>query len=269
MRTDRTAIIAGEGNLPVEIAQKLRSEGIVPVALAVCSDPQKLAGLADPVLKLSKLKFSVGLKLLKENGVKRVIMAGKVAKKNIYSPSVLFDSAAIKIFMKSRRDDHSLLGAIAAWLESEGIEVLPYKNYLPRSLATQGAMTERTPSEGEMNDILVGEKILKALLPFSFGQGLVIADGAVVAVEAMEGTDAMIARAGEFVKKGTLIKMMRVDQDERFDVPTIGEETILNMAKAGLTCLAVEAERTLILNIEDVKKTARAKGIAIWGLPRQ
>lgn len=269
MPTDRIAIIAGEGNLPVEIAKKLRDSGTVPVAVCVCSDPQKLRGLADPVLEMSKLKFSVGLKLLKENSVTRVIMAGKVAKKNIYSPSVLFDPAAFKIFRKTRRDDHSLLGAIVAWFESEGIEVLPYKEYLERSFAAAGAISERVPADDEMKDILYGEKILKNLLPLSFGQSLVVADGAVVAVEAMEGTDAMIARAGELVSKGTLVKMMRVDQDERYDMPIIGSDTIFGMAKAGLSCLALEAERTLILGVNEVVSAAKKYNISIWGLPKQ
>lgn len=265
----RTAVIAGEGQLPVEIAKKLRADGAVPVALCICSDPWKMQGIADPVLVLPKLKLSLGLKLLKENDVSSVIMAGKVPKKSIYSPSVLFDPVSIKILKNAGRDDHSLLGGIVKWFESEGINVLSYTRYLERSLAYEGKMSAREPDEDEMNDIVYGEKVLKEILPLSFGQSLVVADGAVVAVEAMEGTDNMIARAGSLVKKGTLVKMMRVDQDERYDMPTIGAETIYNMAKAGLTCLAIESERTVILGIDEVCKAAQKQNIAVWGLSRQ
>ena len=111
--------------------------------------------------------------------------------------------------------------------------------------------------------------MLKATLPCSFGQALIVADGAVVAGEAMEGTDAMIGRAGNLSAKGVLVKMMRADQDPRYDLPTVGPQTIENMARAGLTCLAVEARRTLVMDAEKTLALADRCGIAVWGLPCQ
>jgi DUF1009 family protein len=271
----RIAVIAGEGRLPVEIAKTLISFGELPVALAICSDPEKMADFAEPVLNLGKLKLSLGLKMLKENNVNRVIMAGTVPKRSIYSPSVLLDPVSLKIFMKARKDDHSLLGAVVSWFESEGIKVLPYASYVARCLAPEGLISKRAPSDAEIKDIEYGEKILKAILPYSFGQSLIVADEAIVAVEAMEGTDEMIKRSGELLRekmvkrKGTIVKMMRKDQDERYDLPTIGPNTIENMYKAGLSCAAIESGRTLILEFDKVLEKSERFDIALWGLKRQ
>jgi len=271
----KIAVIAGEGSLPVEITKTLISLGERPVAITICSDPEKLAELADPVINLGKAKPSLGLKMLKENNVDRVIMAGTVPKRSIYTPSVLFDPISIKILMKSRKDDHSLLEAIVSWLESEGIKVLPYASYVARCFAPEGLISGRAPSDAEKKDIEYGEKILKAILPHSFGQSLVVADEAIVAVEAMEGTDGMILRSGDLLRekavkrKGTVVKMMRPDQDERFDLPTIGPDTIENIYKAGLSCIAVESGRTIILEYDKVLEKAGRYDVAILGLKKQ
>ncbi|MCL1874791.1 MAG: UDP-2,3-diacylglucosamine diphosphatase LpxI [Synergistaceae bacterium] len=271
----RVAIIAGDGNLPVEIAKTLISQGELPVSLTVCSDPEKMADCSEPVLNLGKLKLSLGLKLLKENNVDRVIMAGTVSKRSIYTPSVLLDPVSLKIFMRSRKDDHSLLGAVVSWFESEGIKVLPYASYVARCLAPEGLISARAPSGEERKDIEYGKRILVDILRYSFGQSLVVADEAIVAIEAMEGTDGMIKRSGELLsgkmakRKGTVVKMMRADQDERYDLPTIGPDTIENMHKAGLTCIAIESERTLVLEYDKVLEKAKRYDIAILGIERQ
>ena len=271
----RIAVISGEGSLPIEIAKTLISLGERPVAITICSDPEKMTGLADPVLNLGKLKLSLGLKMLKENNVDRVIMAGTVPKRSIYTPSVLLDPVSLKIFMKSRKDDHSLLGAVVSWFESEGIKVLPYASYVARCLAPEGLISARAPNDAEKRDIEYGVKILKTILPCSFGQSLVVADEAIVAVEAMEGTDEMILRSGELLRekavkrKGTVVKMMRSDQDERYDLPTIGPHTIESIYKAGLSCIAVESERTLVLEYDKVLERAKHYDIAVWGLSKQ
>ena len=271
----RIAVISGEGSLPVEIAKTLISLGERPVALTFCSDPEKMAEFADPVLRLGKLKLSLGLKMLKENNVDRVILAGTVPKRNIYAPSVLLDPVSLKILMKSRKDDHSLLGAVVSWFENEGIKVLPYASYVARCLAPEGQISARAPNSAEKNDIEYGERILKTILPLSFGQSLVVADEAIVAVEAMEGTDEIILRSGELLRekatkrKGAVVKMMRSDQDERYDLPTIGPDTVENIYKAGLSCIAVESERTLILEYDKVIEKAGRYDIAVWGLKKQ
>ncbi|MDR2180327.1 MAG: UDP-2,3-diacylglucosamine diphosphatase LpxI [Synergistaceae bacterium] len=264
----KSAIIAGEGVLPVEIAKRLSQGGDPPLVLTLRSDGETFRGIADPLVRLSCPSLSRVIKEIRRHGAQSVIMAGRVPKKLIYLPA-LFDPLVLKLLTRRVRDDHSLLAAIVEILEEAGIPVLPYRQILPEFMAPEGQLSHRPPTAGEVRDFEYGASVLKVTLPCSFGQALVVADGAVVAVEAMEGTDATIQRAGNLVAKGVLVKMMRVDQDPRYDLPTVGPDTIENMARAGLTCLAVEARRTLVLDAEKTFALAERRDIALWGLPCQ
>ena len=193
-------------------------------------------------------------------------MAGFIPKRLIYCLPLLFDKISRSVLRKSLLDDHSLLGAIVKVFEDENIKVIPYWQILPEFIASAGKLSQRLPSEKELKDINYGEKILRVTLPCSFGQALCVADGSVVAVEAMEGTDRMIKRSGEIVNHGVIVKMMREDQDMRYDLPTVGTQTLENMHEAGLTCLAVEAGKTLILEPEKFFTLADKYKIAVWGI---
>ncbi|MCL2010001.1 MAG: UDP-2,3-diacylglucosamine diphosphatase LpxI [Synergistaceae bacterium] len=263
-----TALIAGEGALPVEIARRLSERGKAPLVITMRSDTDTFHGIADPLIRFRYPKLSRVVAEMRKHGVRSVIMAGFVPKKLIYFPA-LFDPLTLKYLARIPRDDHSLLAAVVDIMESNGISVLPYWHILPEFLASEGQLGHRLPTEKEERDAEYGAAVLKVTLPCSFGQALVVADGAVVAVEALEGTDAMIKRAGSLVSKGVLVKMMRPDQDLRYDLPTVGPDTIENMAVNGLTCLAVEARRTLIVEAQKTLDLARLKNIAIWGLPCQ
>jgi len=264
----RIALIAGEGVLPLEIARRLTERGNPPLVLALRSDVEAFHSIADPLIRMRYPKLSRAVGEMRKHSVQSVIMAGHVPKKLIYFPA-LFDSLMLKYLARIAHDDHSLLAAAVEIIESYGISVLPYWHILPEFIAPEGQLGHRPPTEKEVRDFEYGASVLKVTLPCSFGQGLVVADGAVVAVEAIEGTDAMIERAGKLVPKGVLVKMMRSDQDLRYDLPTVGPNTIENMGKSGLTCLAVEARRTLIVDAEKFFDLARLKNIAIWGLPCQ
>ncbi|MDR1379038.1 MAG: UDP-2,3-diacylglucosamine diphosphatase LpxI [Synergistaceae bacterium] len=268
MLDTKSAIIAGEGLLPVEIAKRLASQGLTPLVLTLRDDGQVFKGISDPLVRLRYPSLSRVIKEIRRHGAQNVILAGQVPKKLIYVPA-LFDPLILKLLARTRRDDHSLLAAVVNVLEEEGITVSPYWHILPECLASEGALGHRRPTADEVRDFEYGMMVLKVTLPCSFGQALIVADGAVVAVEAMEGTDAVIRRAGELVPKGVLVKMMRADQDSRYDIPTVGPETIENMAQAGLTCLAVEANRTLIIDVEKTFALAKRYNIALWGLPCQ
>jgi DUF1009 family protein len=267
-KSAKSAIVAGEGVLPVEIAKRLTLQGFPPLVITLRGDGQVFGGISDPLVRLRYPSLSRVIKEVRRHGVQNVILAGRVPKKLIYVPA-LFDPLILKLLARSGRDDHSLLASVVEALEKEGITVVPYWHILREYLASEGSMGHRPPTANEIRDFQYGATVLKATLPCSFGQALVVADGAVVAVEAMEGTDATIRRAGELVPKGVLVKMMRMDQDTRYDLPTVGPETIENMAKAGLTCLAVEAKRTLILDPEKTFALAKRCDIALWGLPCQ
>jgi DUF1009 family protein len=264
----KNAVIAGEGVLPVEIARRLTDLGFPPLVLTLRNDEDAFDGIADPLIRLRRPSLSRAIGEIRRHGARNVIMAGHVSKKLIYIPA-LFDPLFLKLLARSPRDDHSLLGAVVSTFEQEGIPVLPYRQILPEFVASEGILGRRMPSPSEMRDVEYAAAVLKVTLPCSFGQALVVADGAVVTVEAMEGTDAMIERAGTLVSKGVLVKMMRVDQDTRYDLPTIGPTTIENMAHSGLTCLAVEARRTLIIDAAKTFDLAERFDIAIWGLPCQ
>jgi DUF1009 family protein len=232
------------------------------------SDEEAFRDVADPLVRLRYPSLSRVIKEIRRHGAVSVIMAGRVSKKLIYIPA-LFDPLTLKLLARSARDDHSLLAAVVGILEKEGISVLPYWHILPDFIAPEGQLGHRRPTADEVRDFEYGAAVLKITLPCSFGQALVVAGGAVVAVEAMEGTDATVERAGKLIAKGVLVKMMRVDQDPRYDLPTIGPKTIENMALAGLTCLAVEARRTLIVDAEKTFALAASRDIAVWGLPCQ
>jgi DUF1009 family protein len=262
------AVIAGDGGLPVEIAKRLTGQGNAPVVFTMRGDEETFRGIADPLVRFRYPSLSRLLREIRRRGVESVIMAGHIPKKLIYVPALL-DPLFLKLMAKSARDDHSLLAAVVAAFENEGISVLPYRDILPELLAPEGQLGHRPPTREETRDLEYGASVLSVTLPCSFGQALVVAERAVVAVEALEGTDAMIERAGSLVHGGVLVKMMRVDQDSRYDLPTVGPETLENMACAGLTCLAVEARRTLILEVDAVLASARRHDISIWGLPCQ
>ncbi|MDR2528146.1 MAG: UDP-2,3-diacylglucosamine diphosphatase LpxI [Synergistaceae bacterium] len=269
----KSAVIAGEGILPVEIARRLAARGLAPLVLTLRSDTEVFQDIADPLVRLRCPSLGRVIREVRKHGAQSVIMAGRVPKKLIFKKLIflpaLFDPLTLRLLARSARDDHSLLGSVVSILESEGITVLPYWHILPEFLAPEGQLGHRRPTEGERRDFECGAAVLKVTLPCSFGQALVVADRAVVAVEAMEGTDATVERAGKLAAKGVLVKMMRVDQDPRYDLPTIGPRTIENMARAGLTCLAVEARRTLIVDAEKTFALAERHNIAIWGLPCQ
>lgn len=279
------ALIAGEGALPVAIAKKLAEDEINKInknykplilTLRTGKDAEIFAPYAGKLICLKTPNLSRCVRELKNFGANSLIMAGRVPKKIIYSlPFVfLFDKLTRSVITQSRRDDHSLLGAVVKIFEREGIKVIPYWQILPEFIAPEGNLAEREPTENEFRDINYGREILRVTLPCSFGQAIAVAGGAVLAIEAIEGTDEMIKRAGFFLpksknksgKSGVIVKMMREDQDLRYDLPTVGVKTIEAMHDAGLTCLAVEAGRTLIIEPDETLKRAGKYNIAVWGI---
>ena len=263
------ALIAGEGALPVAIARKLSEEGTPPLILTLRDDLETFRPLAEKLVRLRAPSLGRCVREMKAWGAGALIMAGRVPKRVIYCLPLLFDPLTRSVLARSLRDDHSLLGSIVDAFEREGIQVLPYWQILPEFLAAEGRLAERDPSEKEWADVNCGRDILRVILPCSFGQAVVVADGSVVAVEAMEGTDAMIERAGKLAGHGTVVKMMRTDQDLRYDLPTIGPTTLEGMHRAGLTCLAVEAGRTLIVDSDVTLSLAGKYGIAVVGITAQ
>lgn len=260
------ALIAGEGILPVEIAKRLCEMQGATLILTLREDPEILRPYAARLIHLRTPNLGLGLHEIKSFGAGKLIMAGRIPKKIIYCLPFLFDKLTRSVLRKSLRDDHSLLGAVVKVFEDENIEVIPYWQILPEFIASKGKLSERPPAKQEISDVNYAVKILRVTLPCSFGQAVSVADGAVVAVEAMEGTDKMIKRSGELAGHGVVVKMMKENQDMRYDLPTVGTRTLENMHEAGLSCLAVEAGKTLILEPEKFFVLAEKYNIAVWGI---
>ncbi len=260
------ALFAGKGVLPVEIARKLSGVQERGLILTLGADVDSLTPYAGKLIIMKTPNLGKAIREIKSYGADKVIMAGVVPKKFIYCIPLLFDSLSRKVLRRTLHDDHSLLGSIVEACEEAGIKVLPYWQILPEFIASCGKLSSRPPSEKEISDINYAREILRVILPCSFGQGVCVADGAVVAVEAMEGTDRMIQRAGEISGRGVVVKMMKPGQDMRYDLPTVGTVTLENMHKAGLTCLAVEAGKTLILEPDKFFALAERYNISVWGI---
>ena len=259
------ALIAGEGSLPEEITARLSEVGERIVVYALREECETLSEYAEAVIPVYKMELASSLKDMAARGIKRVMFAGYVPKTLMYRPELLDDMAKKLVDGLPNRDDHSLLGGIVAAFEKFGFEVAGYTELLSDLLAPMGFVAGRNPNGDELDDIAYGLDIARVTVPMSFGQSLVVNRRSVVAVEAMEGTDAAILRSGGLCRKGVLIKMIKPGQDTRFDIPVVGPDTLRLMKRAGLTCIAIHAGQTIILSRDEFAAAAREYDIAVTG----
>ena len=276
-------LIAGNGRFPFLLLEAARAHGLRVVVAAIKeeTDPEMNArAAAEPehirVHWLSLGELSKLIETFQREGVTRAVMAGQVKHKQIFS-SIRPDWRLGKLLLNLRtRNTDMLLGAVAKVLEDEGITLLSSTAYLEPMLAPAGVLTQRAPDATEAADIEYGLRVARGVAGFDLGQTVVVAAGACVAVEAMEGTDATIARAGGLFRtledeastlqrRLTVVKVAKPNQDMRFDVPVVGLPTIDAMREAGATCLCVEAGRTLLFDREAMVAAADAAGMAIVG----
>jgi len=278
--TRKLGLIAGNGRFPFLLLDAARAHGeeVIVAALKEETDPEMDARAAsDPKVQvhwLSLGELSRLIETFQAAGVTRAIMAGQVKHKQIFS-SIRPDWRLAKLLLSlSTRNTNMLLGAVAKVLGDEGIELISSTSYLEPLLAKPGVLTDRPPNEQEQLDIEYGRQVARAIAAHDIGQTVVIAGQACVAIEAMEGTDAAILRAGTIMKSLddeastfqrslTVVKVAKPKQDLRFDVPVIGVATIEAMRQAHATCLALDAGRTLIFDETTVRAQANAAGIAI------
>src|SRR5579885_1476085 len=278
----KLGLIAGNGRFPFLLLDAARAHGLEVVVAAIKeeTDPEMNArAAADSSVRVYWLSLGELSKLIEtfqKEGVTRAVMAGQVKHKQIFS-SIRPDWRLAKLLLSLRtRNTDMLLGAVAKVLGDEGIELISSTAYLEPLVAKPGVMTERAPSEQEQKDIVYGRAVAQAVAGYDIGQTVVVASQACVAVEAMEGTDAAIERAGAIMRsledEGeastldrslTVVKVAKPKQDMRFDVPVVGLKTIETMKRAGATCLAIEAGRTLVFDRETIVSRANAAGIAI------
>jgi DUF1009 family protein len=284
----KLGLIAGNGRFPFLLLDAARAHGLTVVVAAIKeeTDPEIDArAAADPNIHvhwLSLGELSRLIETFKAEGVARATMAGQVKHKQIFS-SIRPDWRLAKLLLNLRtRNTDMLLGAVAKVLSDEGIELVSSTQYLEPLLAKPGVLTHRAPDDEERKDIAYGRTVARAIATYDLGQTVVIAAQACVAVEAMEGTDATIERAGALFRtlehseahgettlrrSLTVVKVAKPNQDMRFDVPVIGVRTIETMRAAGATCLSIEAARTLLFDPEAILTAANSANITIVSEP--
>jgi DUF1009 family protein len=283
MSASPLGLIAGNGRFPFLVLDAARAKGeqVVVAAIKEETEPEITERAArDSGIRLHWLSLGELSKLIetfRQEGVSRAIMAGQVKHKQIFS-SIRPDWRLAKLLLSIRtRNTDALLGAVSKVLGDEGITLLSSTSYLEPLLARAGVLTKRSPDDNEQKNIAYGRAVALHLAQYDIGQTVVIAESACVAVEAMEGTDATIQRAGEIVhtlhhqdtpesflsRALTVVKVAKPKQDLRFDVPVIGVKTIEIMRAAGATCLAIDAQRCLLLDGERIIEAADSTGITI------
>jgi len=281
----KLGLIAGNGRFPFQLLDAARAQGFAVTVAAIReeTDPEidhRAAGDEKITVHwLSLGELSKLIEVFHKEGVTAAVMAGQVKHKQIFS-SIRPDWRLAKLLLNLRtRNTNMLLGAVAKVLADEGIELISSTAFLEPLLAQEGVLTERTPDEEERKNIEYGLGVARAVAGFDIGQTVVVAAQACVAVEAMEGTDETIERAGRLMaslgdeasvleRKLTVVKVAKPNQDMRFDVPVIGVPTVETMTRAGASCLSVEAGRTLLFDRDSLLEKANRAGIAIVAAPR-
>ena len=275
----RYGLIAGNGRFPFMVVEGARRAG---VSLSVAAIKEETD--ADIESRVDKLVWvGVGqlgklIRFFKAEGVEKAIMAGQVRHVQIFSKAAIPDARMLKMLLKlPRRNTDSLIGGIADELEREGIELIDSTFFLQDNLPTAGTQTRREPGAAERADIDYGLEVARDIATLDLGQTIVVRGKACVAIEAMEGTDATIRRAGELMRgqKGaakpavlsrgplTVLKLSKPNQDMRFDVPVVGVPTLETMVEAGATCLCISARKTLMFDREEMIAFADEQKIAI------
>ena len=268
-------IIAGEGKYPVLSAKGATKEGW-QVAVACVKDNANESDFKPYAKAITTLKigqFTKCVEFFKQHGVTHVIMAGRVKHINIFSLIPDMRMAKVLATLRDKRAE-SLLNAAITEFKKDGLEVLSSFSFLKNCTVKAGILTERKPSEEEKLNIDLGLKVAHTLANLDVGLTVVLSDKAVLAVEGMEGTDECIKRGGEIYKTAgskekhslVIVKVARPKQDDRFDLPVIGKGTIKTMIKAGADVLAVEAGKTVILDVEEVIEIANKNNIALIAL---
>ncbi len=266
--TETIGLIAGNGRFPLIFAEVAKREGVRVIAVAHRGETEEAIGeLVDAVTWVRVGELGKMIRVFRDGGVRRAVMAGGLSKAGVFRggrPDVR--GAMFLARMRSFRDD-ALLRGVAAELESDGIAIVPSTTFLSSIVVHEGVLGRHSPKRRHWSDIAYGYRLAKEIGRFDVGQSIVVRGGVALAVEAMEGTDACIRRGGELGHgEVVVVKASKPGQDLRFDVPAVGPRTIETMVAASARVLALEAERTILLDREDLLESADRVGIAIVGV---
>lgn len=270
----RVGLLAGAGRFPLQFAEAAKRQGIQVYCVGVngMADEEKLRATCYSYAETPLARLGRAIRLFKRAKIDRVVMAGKIEKTVLFQPfrmlRLLPDWRTLHMWYRyatrDRKDDTLLLAVIREF-ERDNIHFDSALDFCPELLVKHGFLTRRKPTDAQWRDIRFGWDLAKEMGRLDVGQSVVINDLAVIAVEAIEGTDRTIRRAGELCRRGgfTVVKVAKPQQDMRFDVPTIGAQTIKTLQEAGGRVLAIESNKTIILDQEDVIDMADRLGIAI------
>jgi DUF1009 family protein len=260
-------LIAGNGRFPFLVLEGAHARGVEMVVAAIKEETApEIEKLSPRVEWMSVGQLSRLINFFKREGVTHAIMAGQVKHNQIFRLNALPDLRMVRVLARlSAKNTDSLIGAVADELAREGIRLVDSTIFLESLIARRGVLTKRAPTREEIADIEYGLEVARLIAQLDLGQTIAVKDHAVVAVEAMEGTDAVIARAGEITRgrQFVVVKAAKPNQDMRFDVPVIGAATIEVMQRAGATAISVTADKTLLFDKEDLIRTADKYRISI------
>lgn len=267
----KIGLIAGNGRFPILFAEGARANNIEVIAVGIKGETLgELDKYVERLYWTGIAQMGKLINILKKEGIINAVMAGGLTKTNLFSKfmniNFIPDLKTINLLYKvvKNRQDHSVLGAIADELAKDGIALQPATLYVPELLAQKGTLTRRNPSDRELADIRFGWDIAKKIADMDIGQCIVIKEKVVMAVEAFEGTNETIRRGCKLGgKDAVVIKLSKQDQDIRFDLPTIGKDTVGVLGEAKASVLAIESGKTIILDKEETIKAADDKKIAI------
>jgi hypothetical protein len=264
-------LIAGMGGLPVAIANEAKKMGykVIAIALQPPAD-ETLKPIADDFYKIRIGNLGGLLALLKKMSITEAVMAGKVPKRLLYEnkKDLIPDIKAMKLlFSLKDRSDDTIMKAVVRELEKSGVKIHKTITFTKNLLAPEGVITRKKPTKDDLRDIKFGWQIAKKMGALDIGQTVVVKNMAVMAVEAIEGTDEAIKRGGLLAgKDAVVVKVSKPQQDMRFDVPVVGTETLRTMKKAGATVLAIETAKCIILDRDQFINEANRAGIAVVGI---
>jgi UDP-2,3-diacylglucosamine hydrolase len=265
----RYGLIAGNGKFPFLVLEGARRAGVEVAVAAIReeTDPA-IERAAERVVWVGIGQLGRMIRFFKREGVEKAIMAGQVKHVQIFS-GALPDVRMLKLLLSlPRRNTDALIGGVAAELAREGIELIDSTYFLQDQLPREGVLTRRSPDERERGDIEYGLEVAREIARLDLGQTIVVRARACVAVEAMEGTDETVRRAGRLAKgRLTVVKVAKPNQDMRFDVPVVGVPTVQTMVEAGATCLCLTAGKTLIFDREEMIRLAERHRIAVVAAP--
>ena len=263
---EKLGLIAGNRKFPLLFAKAAKDKNYSVIAIAIKGDTSsRLKAYVDKLYWLGLNEFSRCLEIFNKEGVKKIVMAGQITPKRLFSRELAEDVELKKILgsLKDKKAD-SIFGAIAEKFKASGFELLSSTTFMEDFLPKSGTLTNLEPDFSTWEDVYFGLDLAKAVANLDIGQTVAVKQRAVVAVEALEGTDNLIRRAGKIARGGiTVVKVSKPKQDLRFDIPVVGLGTIKNMLSAGAKCLAIEAGKTLFIDKDESVKLADKKGIAI------